>query len=586
MILQALHDLYDRLKDDPSYQVPPPGYSRQKITFKVVITPAGELFQIQDARQIDKGRPRPVQILVPGNNKSPGDVIDPCFLWDNAKYLLGSVDESKASEKVKQRTQRAFHAFRERHLELEGEIDCAGFFAVCRFLENWEPSLAREYPILVDAASTGFGVFQIQGTRGYVHEDATVESWWKQHPLAESDAVRAQCLVTGEMAPIARVHRRVRGVLGAQGTGAAIVGFNASAYESYGKTQSYNAPISESAAFEYVTALNALLDGPKRWKHSLRIGDATVGFWTGRPTVTEDIFLAFASEGSAVHTEGPLEDEGLRAKLVAFLEALRQGREAYGQLEDDPDGTEFFLLGLSPNVARISVRFFHNGTIAELLDNLRKHHRDIGLEGAGDREFPPIWQFLRQTAREAKDIPPLLAAPLLRSIVTGAPYPQGLYSAVLRRIRADRNIGNLRAAIIKGYLNRNLNQEVSMSLDAERRDPAYRMGRLFAALEKTQEDAHDGRLEKTIRDSFYGAASATPRAVFPRLLRTYQHHLAKLEGGRKVNREKLVQSIFDPLSDLPAHLDLAGQGLFAVGYYHQRQDFFIPGGHSGDATTL
>lgn len=223
--------------------------------------------------------------------------------------------------------------------------------------------------------------------------------------------------------------------------------------------------------------------------------------------------------------DGSFHDEGRRQRVEAFLRALRQGREAYGELEDDPDRTPFFLLGLSPNSSRIAVRFFHRASLAELLENLRRHHRDIGLvpnpavgKRPADPDFPAAWRLLRQTARESKDIPPILTAPLLRSIITGARYPDGLYRAALRRVHADRRIDYLRCCVVKGYLNRNLNQEVSMSLDVNRPDPGYRLGRLFAPLEKTRKDALGESLNKTIRDSFYSSASATPGSVFPRLL--------------------------------------------------------------------
>lgn len=314
----------------------------------------------------------------------------------------------------------------------------------------------------------------------------------------------------------------------------------------------------------------------------MTLGDTTVAFWTDRPSFVEDIFVQFASEGSLVADKAEIQDEGIRQKIDAFLQALRRGGVAYKELDRDPDRTRYFVLGLAPNAARISIRFFHEGSLHELLRNLQRHHHDIGLEPApasgkrpADPEFPPAWMLLRQTARETKDVPPILSGPLLNAIVTGTPYPRGLYSAVIRRIQADRRVSYLRAAVLKGFLTRNMNLEVSMALDSERLDPAYRLGRLFAALEKTQRDALGETLSSTIRDRFYGSASATPGSVFPRLLRTYQHHLAKLEhAGQRVNREKLVQEILAPLDGFPAHLGLTGQGLFAIGYYHQNRDFY------------
>ncbi len=571
MILSALDALYDRLNEDASYLLPRPGHSRQKVTFKVVLTPGGELFEIQDLRRQVGRSMRPLQLEVPGETKPSGTGINPGFLWDNSRYLLGYEPTPDASG----RPRTCFEAFRDRHLALEPDIESEAFSAVCRFLRGWDPGRCADHPVLEEATATGFGVFQIQATSGYLHEDDAVQRWWAEHGVPDGSDAEAQCLVTGSVAPIARLHGKIRGVVGAQGAGATIVGFNEDAYLSYGKEQSFNAPVSEEAAFRYVAALNALLDGPRREKHALRVGQATIAFWTERPTATEDIFAAYAS-GIQPAGDGSPQDENVRQKLEMFLRALREGRSAYRDLEPDPEETGFYLLGLSPNAARISIRSFHRGSVAELLDNLRSHHQAIAIERrwVQEPEFPSIWSLVRQAAREGKDVPPTLEGPLLTSVVSGASYPHHLYAAVLRRILADRSVGYLRACVIKGYLNRNRKENVSMSLDTERIDPAYRLGRLFAALEKTQADALGGNLNTTIRDSFYGAASATPRSVFPRLMRTYQHHLAKLEGGRKVNREKLVQGIVEPLRDFPAHLDLAGQGLFAIGYYHQRQAFY------------
>ncbi len=577
MILGSLDALYNRLSADAEYNVAPRGYSQQKISFKVVLTPQGDLFEIQDAREPVEGAMRPRQVLVPGAAKPPGSGLNPCFLWDNSGYMLGY----KPADENRKRTRNAFSAFRKKHLALEAEIGSPTFSALCRFLEDWNPALAEDHEVLADAASAGFGVFQIQGETRHVHQDPAVSRWWDTRSAAQQSEHRGQCLVTGEEGPLARLHPKIKGVAGSQSAGATIAGFNEDAYESYGKKQSYNAPVLEDVSFRYVTALNAILDGPMRSRHRLTLGDTTVAFWTERQTATEDIFLRFVSEGSAITEDQPVQDEGIRQKLLAFLQALREGRAAFTEVEGAPDRTPFYMLGLAPNAARLSIRFFHRGTLAGLLDNVRQHHQDIRItpqpetgRRRADPEFPPAWLLLRQAARDPKGIPPILGGPLLRAIITGSPYPAGLYAAVIRRIGADTTVNYARVCVIKGYLNRNLGKEVSMSLDPERNDPAYRLGRLFAALEKTQKDALGESLNRTIRDNSYGAASSTPGTIFPRLLRTYQHHLAKLEGGRKVNREKLVQEIMAPLGAFPPHLSLPDQGLFAVGYYHQTRDFY------------
>ncbi len=575
MILQSLYQLHERLKDDPDYEVAPPGYSLQKITFKVMIRPDGSLFDIEDARIGDKKNPRLIRVL--GSAKPSGSGLNPCFLWDNTGYMLGfKPDDPKPERSVK-----AFEAFRERHLRVEQELDSPTYAAVCRFLESWSPQRAVGFPILSEIKS-GFGVFQIVGETQFVHQSEAIDLWWKDQLNQDGEqGPEGQCLLTGKWGPIARLQPMVKGVAGGNAQ-ASLVGFNDTAYWSYGKEQSFNAPVNVDAAEAYGAALNSLLDGPMRMKHRMTLGDATLVFWTDRPSLAEDVFAQFAREGDDAINKAPDEqDEGVLHKLEIFVNALREGVEKYGDIDNDPDRTHFYILGLSPNQGRLAVRFFLNGSLRELLDNLRRHYHDLKIERQYDAqskrpdpEFPPTWMLLRQTGREAKDIPPILGGPLLRAIVMGMRYPQAMMSAVIRRIHADHDINYIRASIIKGCLTRNHKQEMSMSLDPERTDAAYRLGRLFAALEKVQQDALGQSLNATIRDRYYSSASATPRTVFPRLLRTYQHHLAKIDVNWKVSRERLVQEILAPIDDFPPHFDLAAQGRFALGYYHQRQDFY------------
>lgn len=582
MILQALHDLYDRLAEDPKYEISPPGYSLQKVVFRVVLKPDGSLHAIEDARIKDRrGKPVPRQLMVPGQSKSSGSGLNPGFLWDNSGYLLGY----KPKDANPQRTAESFVAFKERHLRHEPQIQSSPYQAVCRFLERWNPKTAMDWKLL-DDVGPGFGVFQIIGETRYVHEDPAIRDWWLSQSTGAEEKQEGQCLITGKRGPIARLHHKIKRV--AQGE-SQIVSFNDDAYESYGKVQSYNAPVSHEAAFKYATALNALLDGPMRAKHRFGLGDATVVFWTEKPTNTEDVFAQFIQGSYPVSGEAPVQDEAIRQKLELFLKALRQGREAYTELDASAGQTPFFMLGLTGQArGRIGVRFFHRQTVVELLDNLRRHYDDLKMiqqfaddTKHPDPEFPALRQILDETAPrfgeqkkvDREKIPPVLEGSLLRAVIAGTPYPEGLFSAVMRRLHADREVNYVRACVIAGYLRRNQKKEVSMSLDKGRKDVAYRLGRLFAALEKSQGDAL-GKTNTTIRERFYSAASATPGVVFPRLLRTYQHHLAKLEGGLKVNREKLVQEIMEPIDALPAHLGLTDQGLFALGYYHQMKDLW------------
>lgn len=577
MILQALNELYDRLADDPAYKIAPPGFSPQKISFRIVLKPDGSLFAIEDARTPDeKGKLQNTIMLVPGDAKPPGAGINPGLLWDNQTYLLGKQPEDKPDGFGTKR----FEALRQRHLDLEQTIHEPAFSAVCRFLETWSLERISDFPIL-NEVGTGFGVFVLQGEKRPVHESKRVQEWWRstldQTPDGASES--SQCLLTGKVGPVARLHPKIKGVTGSQAAGASLVSFNASAYESYGKSQSFNAPVSEEAAFQYGTALNSLLTGPSARKHRIRIGDTTTVFWTEKPTVVEELFADLFAGGSQTIEE--TQDATRRAQIQQLLEAIRSG----GHYEEHGESqTPFYILGLAPNAARVSIRFFHRSTIEDLVAKLHDHHECLNMvrqftEATGskfpDPEFPAIWQILRETARVADEIPPLLGGALTRSIVEGSPYPEGLFSAIIRRIQADRIINYLRAATLKAVLVRNHQIPIPTMLDTTNTDPAYLLGRLFSALEKTQEDAL-GSVNAGIRDRFYSAASATPASVFPRLLRTYQHHLSKLNGGAKVLRERLVQEILSAIdsSGFPNQFPLKKQGIFAIGYYHQRKDFF------------
>ena len=573
MILQKLDAFYQRLESDGDESLVLPGFSRQNITFCVDLNPDGTLANIRDERTTKDKKILPKKLQVLGNGKPPGQGINPCFLWDNTAYMLGFKPEDAKPE----RTQQSFEAFRDKHLSLKSEIPSEAFRAVCDFLEKWDPENASAYPTLVDV-STGFGVFHIVGESRYVHEDPVVQDWWRKQqnesggPEDEKDSV-LQCLLTGERASIARIHEpKIQGVNGAQSVGALLVSFNFPASQSYGREQSYVAPVSKDAAFRYTVALNRLLD--RAGNRRVQIGDATTVFWTEHSAPIEDQFPGLIDGGM-------VEDLELAGRIRSTLDSIRQGR--YEVLGDAK--TPFYILGLSPNAARLSVRFWWSGTIGALAANLASHFDDMAIDKpANAPKYPATWQILRETARESKDIPPNLSGSLMRSIFTGSEYPPQLLQALIRRIKADGTVSPTRAAAIKASLNRTfrlfpnrslLQTRLEMTLDPNRPEVAYQLGRLFAVLEKTQEDSVQGSLNATIKDRFFSAASATPAVVFPRLIRMSQHHIGKLEkAAYRVSAEKRMQEIFSQIEKFPSHLDMQQQGLFAIGYYHQRQDFF------------
>ena len=574
MILQALRAYYDRLAADPAIEISPIGFSRQKISFCVVLNDDGSLHEIIPENDGNAKRPRPKLLIVPGGAKPSGSGINPCLLWDNTGYMLGYKPEDDKPE----RSLETFHAFRDRHAELQEAIDDAEFSAVCKFLASWDPSQAEEHETLKEITS-GFGVFRIRKQTHYVHEREAVRNWWEaQQSAGDDDQVTGQCLLTGKVAPLARLHEpKIKGVSGAQSAGASIVSFNDSAYESFGKSQSYNAPVSETAAFQYGTALNHLLrsEGGRR----IQIGDATTVFWTESPSPAEELFGFIADPGSV-----SADDESKKDDVRKLLERIANGKRAE-DLDLGDSETPFYVLGLSPNAARISIRFWYVNCLAGLLAALRQHFADIKICRADfETDFPPFWVLLRQTGRESKDVPPLLSGALIRSVMTQSAYPEQLLGGVIRRIRADREVTAVRAGIVKGVLLRSPSVESipSVELDEDNRVPSYLVGRLFALLESCQIQTRPakakGRYDNTIRERFFAQAMNSPVSVFTQLLRLGVHHLGQIGKRSDIkNAAALQESLERKLVTVTQRLDsfsiaqsTVGKGWFILGYHHQR----------------
>jgi CRISPR-associated protein Csd1 len=456
--------------------------------------------------------------------------------------------------------------------------------AINAFLAAWNPKTA-EYHVNLEKASGVNFVFRIEGETRYIHAIPALRKAW-QSTLGGPASLKKRkgfCLISGEQDNIAKLHYAIKGVVGAQSSGAALVSFNQDAFTSYGMEQNFNAPVGEHAAFRYATALNVLLS-PARRKHRALIGGDTVVFWTEKPTMIEDIFAIAAGADSS---EEEIQDEALQDKLSRFYDAIRQGGSAAESLGDESQ-TPFYILGLAPNAARLAVRYFHRSSVGEVEANLARHFSDIGIVRRWepgprvqhpDSEFPPFRLLLRQTAREAKEIPSLLAGALMRSVFSGSAYPEALAFTVLRRISIERDITHPTAAILKGWLVRNhadwlKKHSITMkqALDKDTPHAAYQLGRLFAAYEQTQRAAHEYKLERTIKETMFSAASATPLTVFSRLDRMNKHHLAKLSSGSKKFFNDLFEEIHQKIVSpefYPPVLDIKQQSLFCIGYYHQ-----------------
>jgi len=560
VIIQSLDRCYERLACKPDADIPLRGFSRRPIHFCLIINSDGDLTQVADLRDQIGNKRVPKPMIVPeAAIKSVN--ITANFLWDNAGYVLGADLKGKPERAVKM-----FDAFKQLHHSIGNGLDDEGMQAVLLFLDSWQPENVHHLDCWDDIAAGGNLVFRLDGELQYVHERPKIREGWLAHLNARSSERLAYCLVSGEKRPISRLHPKIKGVWGAQSTGGSIVSFNLEAFQSFNKEQNYNAPISEAAAFNYATALNFLLDQGNRRK--VQIGDATTVFWTERDSPIEG-FMGIILD--------PRDDAADAKEVRDFLSAARDGKLPSG-LENTE--MKFFILGLSPNAGRLSVRFWYVSTVGEISQKIGQHFRDLSILKSYDNEpdFPGMWHLLRETAvqKDTKNISPLLGGALMRAILTGSAYPNSLLSAILTRIRADQNVNYFRAAIIKACLVRNyrlnqINKEVTMSLDKESKNIAYRLGRLFAALEKAQKDAVPGA-NTTIKDRYYGSASATPSIVFPQLLRLSQHHIQKAEYGGWT--DKLVEEIMIEINKFPAHLNLDDQGLFAIGYYHQRQALY------------
>ncbi|WGZ91077.1 MAG: type I-C CRISPR-associated protein Cas8c/Csd1 [Candidatus Thiocaldithrix dubininis] len=561
MILQALYDYYQRKAQDPESALAPAGFENKELPFILELRADGSLNQIDDTRSGEGKKRRAKSFLVPqGVKKTSGVAAN--LLWDNAEYVLG-IDTKGKPERVKEQ-QAAFLA-KIQALNL-AEKD-KGIVAVIEFLTHLDHAVLAQNPLWEEIEKTNPNLtFRLQGETALVCQSRAV-----QNALAngESDeTAQSTCLITGETAEIERLHPAIKGVWGAQTAGANIISFNLAAFASYGKSQSFNAPVSKEAAFAYTTALNHLLG--KDSKQRMQVGDASTVFWASKDDALEDNFAAIWGAGEAVKDDPDRNTPAVKAVFEAV--------EKHGRTPALGEETLFYILGLAPNAARISIRFWQVATVREVSLRIVEHFKLLEIDRSErDPEFLPLWVLLRSIALLGKteNVPPNLAGEVMRSILEGRPYPETLLSSALRRIRAEQQVNYPRAALIKAYLNRlHSTENLTVSLDKENAHPSYHLGRLFASLEKIQEEANPG-LNATIRDRYYGAAAATPVTVFSTLLKLKNHHLSKMDNqGRVSNLEKLLGEIMSHINDFPSHLSLKDQGRFAIGYYHQRQDFF------------
>jgi CRISPR-associated protein Csd1 len=572
VIIQALNEHYERLKNNPQEDIPLRGFSREKVQFEFVLNREGKLIQIIDLRNENQTAKL---LIVPEAVKRASNVTAN-FLCDNTGYVLGRDGEKKMEAKDPGRSKKTFEEFKKLHHAIGDNIEDIGMQSVLKFIDSWNPLAIEESLCWKNWKELGGAkvVFRLDGERGYIHERVAIKEAWLEYYSGKRVGYSAICLVTGKKASIARLHNSIKGIKDAQSTGADIVSCNLDAFKSYGKDQSYNSPISEEVMFNYTTVLNHMLRKESRQK--IQIGDATTIFWAEGETQVVGFLKDILD---------PREDTPNLSGLRLFLEAVRDGKNA--DLPDVEKKLKFYILGLAPNAKRLSVRFWHVSTVEDISRKIGQHFSDLRiLREFEDKqpEYPGMWRLLIETLpkregqkRKSEDISPLLSGAFVRAILTGGMYPVALLSQIVGRIRSDGDLSYFRAALIKAYLVRNnrlvkINaKEVGMSLDKEQRDSGYLLGRLFAVLEKAQKDAIPGA-NTTIKDRFYGSASATPAVVFPQLMRLAQHHIQKSQYGGVI--EKFIEEITGNIQVFPVHLSLEEQGMFALGYYHQKPEMY------------
>jgi CRISPR-associated protein Csd1 len=578
MILQALKEYYDRKAVDPTSGIAPEGYEWKTIPYVVLFDGDGHLVDIQSTEEEHNGRKQAKQFLVPqGEKKSSAIKANP--LWDNTEYTLGiTLRDDSGVQVTPEKAQERHHVFLVRSAAiLDSVSDNPTVGAFLKFLTTVSIADLSALPCYKELERGRPNVvFRRAGSVGILTDDPIVASAVSRH-LAGVTAETGLCLVTGTTAEIARLHPSIKGVTGGHTTGGDIVSFNLRSFESYGKSQEQglNAPISQTAAFAYTTALNHLLRRDSRQR--LTVGDTTAVFWAARDD-------AIAERICDIFGDPPKDDPDRGARAVADLYRAVETGAYIGEEGDAP----LFCLGLAPNAKRLSIRFWHCDTVRVMVGRIKQHFDDLRLD-TGPRPYPTpsLQRLLLTTAAQHKyeNIPPNLGGNFVHAVLNGLPYPETLLPAALRRAHAEQsgertNMPHERAALIKACINRKSRltqgkEELTMSLDPTNANVGYRLGRLFAVLERLQSEANPG-INATIRDRYYGAASGTPVSVFPILMRLKNHHLAKLENvGRRVNMEKLIGEIVDGVTDFPTNLSMADQGRFAIGYYHQQQAFFV-----------
>lgn len=567
MILKALYDYYNRCGN-----LPAPGMEEKEIGFVIVISKEGKFLRFEDCRT-DKTIGR-VYLVKKHVSRSSAAVAN--YLYDNSAYVLGYSDKDDS-----EKNQLYFNTFVEKVQSILDRMpDNSDIRTLMNFYAQGREAIHSEVeqdPLWEDIKknlSKKYSVFSFR-IEGDLRILAEKKELMQTNEGTKNDNSRGLCMVTGVQGELVDTTTATM-IQGSQAT-AKLVAFQVnSGYDSYGKEKCGNAPISHEAEFAYTTALNTMLRRDSRNKFT--VGNRTFVFW------------ASSNDKAAEQAEESLFDllgysEEKKDNPNAKIEQVRKVFTAIysGSLSTSLED-RFYILGLAPNSARIAVVYWSETPLRDFAGKILRHFDDMEIiDTRKDRKpYMGIKDILSAVTLGGKqsEATPNLPESIIKSIFLGTPYPYTLLSACIRRIRAESGDGNAaritRIAIIKAFLNRqNVNDKrMEIMLDKRNTNQGYLCGRLFAVLDRIQEDANG---ISSICDRYMNAASSTPSSVFATILNLSSHHLENLSNeGKKVFYEKLKQEIIDKISSdgFPAHLDLQDQGRFFVGYYHQRQDFF------------
>lgn len=574
MVLQSLVDLYEVLARKG--KVDRLGWCKVKVSYGLILDKDGNLTNVISLKVPDsKGKKEIAQnINLPMQVKRAVNIASN-FLCDTSSYIFGCDKKGKP-----ERSKKCFETAKELHNNILADVSSDAVKSILNFFENWQIDKTEEVlkeigcseSVITDILKNGPNlVFMPLGEYATDYPEIC-NAWDAYYNKSEKDS--GLCLVTGENLPIARLHPSVKGVRGGQSMGTSLVSFNAPAFESFEKKQGQNSPVSEYAAFAYTTALNYLLSEKNYVNFA---GDTTIVCWTnddneGYQDIMTDIFGG--------------NDDVKQKDLWEAVKKLSQGQTVQWNENHINPQNRFYVLGLSPNAARLSVRFFLQNTFGEFMKNVQMHDEQMSIvvpDFIKDSHFP-VWKILRETVNQNsknKSAKPQLAGDLIYSILTGYKYPATLYNNIMIRIKAERDVSIERDAIrtstIKAFLIRNYpeyKEELTVKLNFECTDQAYILGRLFSLLEDIQSVANP-TINATIKDRYFTSASSTPAVVFPMLIDLAQKHLKKIKidkPGMCITKQRELTELISMLDEeLPSRMTMQEKGVFQIGYYHQTQ---------------